>query len=931
MDLQLASTQKGGGSSLALYRLAWIVLLCLVSVTLLLGCTNGSQPDSTLLPTDTPTPTPSQTPTEAPQPTSKAIPFPTATRPPTAAATPAPTPTNTPALSPTHPPKPTPDPTATSTPTHTPTPTPTNTPTPSPTPTAEETAAARLSEIIPWFENPPEAAYVDIAEVLIDLWLHDADLGNAVARISWVTDQVNEEEAGVLRTLRNIADTSPELAKQVVSYPWLGDYLTYTEPQFIEALRDIASKDIKLARLVAGFPWFADGFGGATGDEWETIHTLDNIASKDIELARLAASLPWLADNVTDNQWGVRALDALDGIAAKDIGVARLAANLPWLADYVTRGEWLALQELSGLSAKSIELARMVVGLPWSEGKVTLTNHALSSLARLAGLGPDVLGQLTAQPWLADGLSEAEIAFVTTLHSIASTRPDLYDELLSVRYTQHKTIPLPLAGDVNIWVIENAPPAEEDLLSVIEETALITEGLLELPFPTTDIILLIVPSPREGISAGGRHYGTHMMMGRDRATVSNLRHEVAHYYFGGPFGPRWLREGAAEFVESYINDHTGGQNLSDRRTDLSMKVQVNCIAGGVENIRHHAYLVEHVYQYLYREDCEYYMGHHFLLNLFETMGGEALVSALRELYLLVEDDWQTAGRGITEDDIYYVFQRHTPTVQMDEFRGLYRRLHGAAAAFPETDFSDDHGDETVVASPIEVGKSVEGMLDYMFDFDFFQFSAAEGQKYRMTVDHESLRSSSVTLYDADGLIQELGGVGSWKSRRRTAYGPEILWIVPSSGKYYFAVQNFGGRTGPYTLTIDPIDDEPDDHGDTLATSTSLSPGEATWGLVDDDFDYDYFRFEAVRDRTYRIDVTGTTLEHFRVRLYASDGAAPTNWHRNRYRDDSSAVDRASIEWTAPSSGEHYLAIDGAFGSIGTYTVKVTLVDKGPVN
>ena len=88
--------------------------------------------------------------------------------------------------------------------------------------------------------------------------------------------------------------------------------------------------------------------------------------------------------------------------------------------------------------------------------------------------------------------------------------------------------------------------------------------------------------------------------------------------------------------------------------------------------------------------------------------------------------------------------------------------------------------------------------------------------------------------------------------------------------------------------------------------------------------------------TYRIanfSLGGSNLRkgQFRVRLYAYDGAAPTNWHWSRYRDDSSAVDGASIEWTAPSSGEHYLAIDGAFGSIGTYTVKVTLVDKGPVD
>ena len=334
----------------------------------------------------------------------------------------------------------------------------------------------------------------------------------------------------------------------------------------------------------------------------------------------------------------------------------------------------------------------------------------------------------------------------------------------------------------------------------------------------------------------------------DRDVVSYLRHEVAHYYFGGPSGPRWLHEGAAEFVESYINDHTGVQNLSDRRTSLSMIAQANCIWIGTENIRHHAYLMKHVYQFRYDNDCEYYSGHHFLLNLFETMAGEAMSSALRDLHLLGEDNSQSEGRANTEDEIYYVFLQHTPSERVEEFRDLYRRLHGATAAFPETNFSDDHGDEVETASAIEVGESAGGTLDYMFDFDFFRFHAEEGQRYRMNVNHESLRAASVTLYAPDGLTQEFGGFGNWKSRRRVSTGPQILWVSPSSGQYYFAVQNFGGKTGPYTLTITAVDDPADDHVDTLDTATDISLGEVVGGVVDDDFDYDYFRFRAVEGR-----------------------------------------------------------------------------------
>ena len=47
-------------------------------------------------------------------------------------------------------------------------------------------------------------------------------------------------------------------------------------------------------------------------------------------------------------------------------------------------------------------------------------------------------------------------------------------------------------------------------------------------------------------------------------------------------------------------------------------------------------------------------------------------SALRELYLRSEHD----DLSQTEEDIYRAFLKHTPPGLEDEFRDLYRRLHG---------------------------------------------------------------------------------------------------------------------------------------------------------------------------------------------------------------------------------------------------------------
>ena len=243
-----------------------------------------------------------------------------------------------------------------------------------------------MAKIISWFENPPRAAY---SEVLIDLWLRDTDLGNAVAGLPWVADRVGGEEAWVLHNLRNIADTDQELAKQVASLSWFADGVTNAERDILRDLgHSITSKDAALARRMISLPWFAEG-------PQRDLHT-----------------------------------------------------------------------------------------------------YVLRSLARITELGAGVLGQLTAQPWFADGLNEAETAFVITLPSIALKRPDLYDDLLSVRYTQHKTISLPLVGDVNI------SGSLRTLLASRRNTCCLSlksrpvslKDSWDCLFPTTEIILLTVPS-----------------------------------------------------------------------------------------------------------------------------------------------------------------------------------------------------------------------------------------------------------------------------------------------------------------------------------------------------------------------------------------------------------------------------------------------------
>ena len=369
-----------------------------------------------------------------------------------------------------------------------------------------------------------------------------------------------------------------------------------------------------------------------------------------------------------------------------------------------------------------------------------------------------------------------------------------------------------MAGDVTIWVIQNAPfPPDDDLLSVLKDAARISERFMGMPFPTNDIVVLVVVDDDDTSYDVGppSHKGNNMMlrrfkMGRAHSAV----HETAHYYSAGP---SWYREGGAEFIEAYFDDWKGILDLKYRASVVAEHAKEFCIDASHPHASIDPY--KNIWHLIHidgnrKSGCQYHMGENFLHSAYMTIGEEAMSAAMREVYLSHEEYQRTGdygqGRRATEEAIYDAFLKHAPADRKEAFRDLYRRLHGGPYVYPDDSFSDDHGDEAAGASTIEVGEVVEGVLDYRSDVDYFRFRVQEGQKYRINVNHETLHYASITLYaENDWLVPQ---IENWISRKRVPSGPEMLWMAPSSDEFYFVVRNIGGNSGTYTLTITPVDD-----------------------------------------------------------------------------------------------------------------------------
>ena len=750
---------------------------------------------------------------------------------------------------------------------------------------------------------------------------NDIETAGKVASWGWFLDGVHGGERHALDALGDIASHDVELARLVTSSPWLQDGIISRENNVLRDLRSIVLTDLEVAGKMKSLPWLYDTI---TDDESDVILTLDQMTSADAQLARMASSLPWFVDGLDRNE--KTAIAVLMNTARLDQELARLVIAAPWFEDGITFDEWRGLLHLkftqSGIrriEGKGPDLQNLARALPWLERgwDRDLYRYFFRSLGnQFQTHGADAVGQLVSQHWFADGLSEEEAALVVTLTS-NDKESSLYRDLLKAHYVQSKTVSLPLAGDVNIWVIQPAPfPPNDNMLSTIQDTARIMEEFLDVPFPTTDIILLVADRryPIEGFGVGGFHGGSHMRLirydGRE-VEVPSITHETAHYYMKGTIGPTWLVEGGAEFFEAYVNDLIGTQDLKDRRIEVSQKVQsLDIDRSGLENIRHCTYVGRHI-------RCPYRMGENLLHGLFETMGEEAMRAALRELYLLdLEQENRLVGAPDEEERVYLTFLKHTPPDRKEAFRDLYRRLHGGQFAFPEIDLSDDHGDEASAASEVQVGNVVEGTLDYMWDFDYFRFQAQEGQVYWINLTHETLRSSSISLYGSDGQTAQ-----AWMLRDRDPTGPRMLWEAQDSGEYYFAVQNFGGKTGRYTFAIIPLITTADDHGDTPATPTEISVKGIVEGTIDHSADVDVFRIQAVEGRRYGVVFRLGTLEEGSLVRY--DPRAESTFNSSKIKRPG----ETALSWPAWTSGDYYYIVAGHDGSVGTYT----LVTSGGVD
>ncbi len=761
-----------------------------------------------------------------------------------------------------------------------------------------------LARLVPWINSPVDRIHSESGDLIVTIWEHHEDTGRVFASLPWVLDGMDGRELGVLMSLTAIAQADPELSVAVLRWPWVGHGMsTYHELLLEDFYRSIVAQDAGVGKLIADIR--VEESDEFEADHRVMVHLFAQYASNDIEMAGQLAAAPWLSEGASRNE-----LKLLEDMV-RDLGSAplllKIAREFGEDIDDIELDSLQDLQNVVGTSAAAAEAAAEFMG-PTLDG---LDNYLAEGLSGLSARVPDGLHELASLPWFEDGLNREEAAFISTLRYANEFSPRLFSDLTGSYHVRSATVSLPLAGESTIWVFQNEPfPDDDRMLEEIEAAARIIEDFMGAPFPTNEIISLVLAFPpgADREVGPGSHTGTFVQYsrsGQQPVPRDTINHEMAHYYFTNSIGGPWLTEGGAQLMEEYIDHVEGRSGIDTAKRAALHNYHGTCIEQGIDNIRQLNY--HQARSGAYPLGCSYALGRHFLLSLFEVMGRDALASALRRFHEL-----KARGQEPTDDEIYDALAVNTPAEALGEFQRLFDELYGPPLELPDPQAPDDHGDGPESATGLTVGQAVAGQLEHGVDLDYFRFEAMAGQKYQVGLSIAELNPGKVSIFGPDGLTELVV-----KSRTPTSSGAQILWSATTSGDHYVALEAALNQTGPYSLSITPVSTGLDDHGDTAGAATLISLGEAVEASLDSFFDYDYFVLQIQQGHNYRAVVENLTEGHSRIRLVSVDGMTPPVVLSNGW-----GAKGARIEWAATATGELHVVVESTDDSVLSYILTV---------
>ena len=305
--------------------------------------------------------------------------------------------------------------------------------------------------------------------------------------------------------------------------------------------------------------------------------------------------------------------------------------------DDITEMEMEAVKYLFYIAYDNTGGAERIAQMPFLTTVEPVDVSALDALAGLAGYREESLEQILAHPSLARGITDALAPIVAMLYGVAKTNPSLTELLLDPDSVslEHRTIKLPLTGDVDLVIVRTKPGAVRGM-DLLEHSVRASEQLMGEPFPTRYVGLLYENAVSEEYA--GTNFGTHIAIlpkydvddGSHEAEFAphSIYHEVAHYYWSG--NADWVDEGIADFMASAVENRYTGRPIgvtNDTCAHARSIAELKTLAADAD-ADHDVF------------SCNYSLGERLFVDMYGILGESAIWQGFGDLYInsLVEDD-----------------------------------------------------------------------------------------------------------------------------------------------------------------------------------------------------------------------------------------------------------------------------------------------------
>lgn len=224
---------------------------------------------------------------------------------------------------------------------------------------------------------------------------------------------------------------------------------------------------------------------------------------------------------------------------------------------------------------------------------------------------------------------------------------------------------------------------------------------------------------------------------------------------------------------------------------------------------------------------------------------------------------------------------------------------------------DDHGNDFVAATAIQVGEEVSGEITYVNDQDVFKFTTSDSGTYK-------LESTGTT--DTYGVIHNSNGgiITSNYDASSTDKNFSIYVSLAANQTYYLTVShqsNYDRDSAASGVYRVKVTQGVDDHGSNFDSATLIDVGEEVTGNIESSGDNDYFMFVPSNDGMYTIESLGDSDVY--GYLYNSMQGYIKDSNNNGLGNNFYMVSYLKAGQT------YYIRVYNYRGGTGEYRVKVT--------